>query len=74
MRLGNKQKNKKNKIAKLKSFFLVLENDCFQSHESHQLSIKIRISAHLFFHEKPVKPITIHEISYDRSDKIKKFN
>ena len=60
-----------NKLEKLKSFFLVLENDCFQSHESHQLSAKIRISAHLFFHEKLVKPITIQEISYDRNDKVK---
>ena len=25
----------------------------------------------LIFHEKPVKPITIQEISYDRNDKVK---
>ena len=54
--------NKKNKIAKLK-FFLVLENDFFQNYESHQLSTNIRISAHLLVHEKPMKPITIHELS-----------
>ena len=70
MRLGNKKKHKKNKIAKLKSFFLILENDCFQSHESHQLSTNIRISVLLFFHEKPMKAITLHEISYDRNDKV----
>ena len=56
----------KNKLAKLKSFlFLVLENDCFQSHESHQLSTNIRISASLFFHKK--EKMTV-------KDKIKKFN
>ena len=39
-RLGNKKKNKKNKIAKLKSFFLILENDVFsfQSHESQLIN------------------------------------
>ena len=71
-----------NKIAKLKSFFLDLENDCFQIHESHQLSTNIRMSAHLFLHEKPVKSVTIQKNSYDRNekakmtakDKIKKFN
>ena len=52
-------------------FFLVLENDCFQSRENHQLSKNIRKSAHLFFHEKPVKHIAILEISYDRNDKVK---
>ena len=49
-----------------------MENDCFQSHKSHQLSIIIRILAHLFFCEKPVKPITIQEVSYDQNDKVKK--
>ena len=70
MTLGTKKKNKKNKLAKL-SFFLVLENDCFQNHESHQLSTNIRISANLFLHEKPVKPITIQEILYNWIDKVK---
>ena len=69
-RLGNKKKHKKNKIAKLKVFFLILENDGFESHKSHQLSANIRISVFLFFHEKPIKAITIQEISYDRNDKV----
>ena len=70
-RLANKKKHKKNKIAKLKSFFfLILENDCFQSHESHQLFTNIRISVLLFFHEKPMKVITMQEFSYDRNDKV----
>ena len=69
-RLGNKKKYKKNKIAKLKGFFLILENDCFQSHESHQLSTNFRILFLLFFHEKPMKAITIQEISYNRNDKV----
>ena len=30
----------------------------------------IRISVFLFFHEKPMKAITIQEISYDRNDKV----
>ena len=83
MRLGTKKKNKKIKLAKLKSFlFLVLENDCFQSPESNQLYCDIRTSARLFFHKQSVKPITIQEISYNGNDevkisvkeKIKKFN
>ena len=69
-RLGNKKKHKKNKIAKLKKFLFFLENDGFESHKSHQLSANIRISAFLFFHEKPMKAITIQEISYDRNDKV----
>ena len=44
--------NKRNKIAKLKSVFFLLEKNCFQSHESQQLSTNIRISARLFFFEK----------------------
>ena len=55
----------------LKSFFSVLENDCLQSHESHQLSFNIKISAHLFFQRKSVKPIIIQEFSFDRNDKVK---
>ena len=58
------------KIRKLKNF-LVLENDCFQSQESQQLSTNIRISANLFFRETPMKLITIQEISYGRNDKVK---
>ena len=70
-RLVNKKKHEKNKIAKLKKFFfLILENDGFESHKSHQLSANIRISVFLFFHEKPMKAITIQEISYDRNDKV----
>ena len=69
-RLGNKKKHKKNKIAKLKNYFLILENDGFESHKSHQLSANIRISVFLFFHEKPMKAITKQEISYDRNDKV----
>ena len=41
-----------NKSAKLVFF---LENNCFQSHQSRQLSTNIRISAHLFCHEKTIK-------------------
>ena len=37
-------------------FFFNLEKNCFQSHESHQLSTNIRVLAHLFFHEKQMKP------------------
>ena len=48
----------------------MLENDCFQSHESHQLSTNIRISVLLFLHEKRMKAITMQEISYDRNDKV----
>ena len=69
-RLGNKKKHKKNKIAKIKIFFLILENDGFESHKSQQVSANIRISVFLFFHEKPMKAITIQEISYDRNDKV----
>ena len=36
---------KRNRIGKLKSVFL--ENNCFQSRESHQLSFNIRISANI---------------------------
>ena len=62
------QKEKQKEKTKV---FLFLENDCFQSHESHQPSTNIRISAHLFLHEKPVKPITLQEISYNWIDKVK---
>ena len=48
-----------------------MENDCFQSHECHQLSTNIRILAHQFFRQKPVKPFIIQEISYDQNDKVK---
>ena len=47
-----------------------MENNCFQSHESNQLSTKIRISAHLFFHEKLMKRVIIRKNSYDTNDKV----
>ena len=31
----------------------------------------MRISSHLFFHEKPKKPVIILETSYDKNDKVK---
>ena len=40
----------------MRGFFLALENNCFQSPESHQLSTNIRITAHLLFYENPMKP------------------
>ena len=48
--------NGRNKIVKWKSVVFYFGNNCFQCHESHQLSTSIRISAHLFFHEKPMTP------------------
>ena len=69
-RLGNKKTLKEQNCEVKKVFFLILENDGFESHKSHQLSANIRISVFLFFHEEPMKAITIQEISYDRNDKV----
>ena len=82
MRLGNKKAiNEKNCEIK-KIFFFILQNNCFQSQESHQLSTDIRILAPLFFYDNPMKPLIKQKISYDKNnkvkttvtDKIKKFN
>ena len=54
-----------------KKVFFILENNYFQSHESHQLSTKIRTLAHLWFHEKTMKPVIRQEISNDKKDKVK---
>ena len=69
------------KIAKFKKvFFLILENNCFQGHESHQLSTYIRS---IYFSMKIQRNrLILQEISYgllDKvrttvKDKIKKFN
>ena len=54
MILGNIQTIKEQNCIK-KVFFFVLENKCFQGHESHQLSANIRLLALIFFHGKPMK-------------------
>ena len=56
----DKNQTMKDKITKLKSvFFFNLKNNC---HESYQLSTKIRISSHLFFHEKQWNQVIVQEI------------
>ena len=62
---------KESQNAKLKSFFSFFENNCFQSHENHQLSTQIRISAQFFHREKSSKPVIIQEFSYDLKGKVK---
>ena len=54
-RSGNKQTIKGTKLRSWNVFFFILENICFQSHESHYLSSNIRTSAHLLLQEKPIK-------------------
>ena len=44
---------------------LFFEKKYFQSHESHQLSSNIRISARLFFRENQIKRVIEQEILYD---------
>ena len=53
----------KEKNTKLK--FFILENKSFQSHQSNQLSTKIRIYGHLFLHKKPMRPVIIQKFLYD---------
>ena len=63
-----------NKIVKLKRVFL--ENNSFQSHESHQLSTNIQISAHPFIHEYQWNRVIVQENNHNRvivrlKDKVK---
>ena len=53
----------------LKKFFF-FENNCFQSHESHQLCTQIRKKSHLFF-DMTLRPFIIQVISNDSKDKVK---
>ena len=50
---------------------MILENNCFQSHESHHLSSNIGKLAHLLFHENPTIWVIVQEIKYDEKDKVK---
>ena len=53
-------------MAKLSVFF-ILENNCFQSHESHLLFLE----SHLFFLESQWNLSIEQEISCDWKDKVK---